>query len=100
MTVPIEEGNALIYARLFIRSLLFKDMTPRVPPHLREEARNRLRHLPAPYQIRGYIEQKYGKEVADQLADSDEVWNSMLLAKGLPPEKSWSELGKETVKDG
>lgn len=84
MTLPIEEANALIYARVFMRSLIYKDMTPCVPDKIRKQARARLKHFPAPYVLRNMVAKVHGEEVAAQMVDEQECWNSIVktLTKG------------------
>ena len=55
MTTPVEEGNAMIYAGLFIKSLLFSDITPKIPAEIRRQAKSRLRHYPSEFDIKALI---------------------------------------------
>ena len=45
MTLPRERLNAIRNARLFLTSLLYRDVTPRVPKAIREQARSVLKHF-------------------------------------------------------
>jgi len=81
MTLPIEEANSLIYARLFLRSMLDPKMTPKIPKKVRQEAAARLRHFPSSYIIREYIRNTYGDEIADQVVDQEEIWDSRIGVK-------------------
>jgi hypothetical protein len=46
MTMPSERARAVRYAREFLRSLLDKKLTPRVPREIRKQAHRILRHFP------------------------------------------------------
>lgn len=84
MTLPIEEANALVYARIFMRSLLFKDMTRCVPDRIRKEARSRLKHFPSSYDIRRMVSAVHGEDIASKIVDEDEYWKKLVevLTKG------------------
>jgi hypothetical protein len=47
MTVPDERTKAVIYTREFLQELLYKNLTPTVPPAIREKAKWLLRHFPS-----------------------------------------------------
>jgi len=47
MTVPNERTRAVQYAHEFLKDLLYRDITPRVPKAIRERARMVLRHFPS-----------------------------------------------------
>ena len=100
MTLPDEEGNSIILARLFLRSLLDPKMTPRVPTKIRKAAGHRLKHYPGEYQIKEYIKLKYGETVSEALHDPDEVWGSWYKEAHGEPDP-WLELknGKPNEKE-
>ena len=75
MTLPVQEGNSLILAQIFLRSLLHPKMTPKIPRKIRVEAGSRLKHFPYDTKIKEYIRLKHGDAVADEMMDADEVWN-------------------------
>ena len=51
MTLPDERSRAVRYARMFMRDLLDKKKTPRVPKDIRMQARSVLKHYPADYEM-------------------------------------------------
>ncbi len=75
MTMPNERFRAIVYARDFLRDLLDKSKTPRVPLYLRVRARSVLKHMIAVYELetlakacpkilevdKELVEQEYGK---------------------------------------
>ncbi len=46
MTLPDERYRAVIWTELFLKDLCNPAKTPRVPRHVREQARSLLRHYP------------------------------------------------------
>lgn len=51
MTTPRERSNSLVRTREFLRRLLDRTLTPRVPKAIREQAYWCLRHFPADFDI-------------------------------------------------
>ena len=51
MTLPYERRNAIKWAREFLYSLLRRDVTPRVPMRIREQARSVLKHYPSDFDM-------------------------------------------------
>jgi len=51
MTLPDERYRALKWAEQFMRDLQDPQKTPRVPKHIRAQARSVLRHYPGEYYI-------------------------------------------------
>ena len=51
MTLPDERYRALRWAESFLLDLIDPSKTPRVPKHLRGQARSILRHYPGAYYI-------------------------------------------------
>ena len=51
MTLPDERLRALRNTRNFMRKLLDKEATPRVPMIIRQQARACLKHYPADYEL-------------------------------------------------
>lgn len=51
MTIPDERYGAVESTREFLRSLLDKSKTPRVPLEIRRQARTRLKHFPDDYHM-------------------------------------------------
>jgi hypothetical protein len=51
MTLPDERYRAIDHAGLFLQQLCNPEITPRVPKHVREEARRILRHYPNYYDL-------------------------------------------------
>jgi hypothetical protein len=47
MTLPYERTNAVISTEKFLLDLINAKKTPRVPSHIREQARSLLRHYPS-----------------------------------------------------
>jgi hypothetical protein len=56
VTIPTERTRAVQHARDFLRRLLRRELTPRVPVAVREEARRVLRHFPSDWDIRAAAE--------------------------------------------
>jgi len=52
MTIPKERYNSLMATRRFLVSLLYPELTPKVPKKIRMEARARLKHFPCNIEIR------------------------------------------------
>lgn len=78
MTLPVEEANSLVYVRIFLRSLLFKDLTPGVPDTIRKQARARLKHFPSSFVLRDMVAKVHGEDVAAQMVDEDLYWNNLV----------------------
>jgi|LakMenEpi03Aug12_release.lakeMendotaPanAssembly.Ray.scaffolds.fasta_scaffold70159_2 hypothetical protein len=51
MTLPSEEYNAICAATRFLYDLMDPKKTPRVPKHIRAEARRRAKHMPLPVML-------------------------------------------------
>lgn len=51
MTLPDERYRAMLYAKRFLLDLCDPKMTPKVPSHIRQEARSVLRHYPTDYDL-------------------------------------------------
>ena len=49
MTMPNERRQAVLRTEMFLLDLLDPKKTPRVPKHIRNEARSCLRHYPSKY---------------------------------------------------
>lgn len=64
MTLPFERKNALLMTRDFLRSLLNRSETKRVPLEIRQLARSCLKHYPNEYEI-----EKLSKKCPEILGD-------------------------------
>lgn len=51
MTLPYEQVNAMVYTEHFLKDLLDRKKTPRVPLDIRKQAYRLLRHYPARYEV-------------------------------------------------
>lgn len=51
MTLPDERYRAVIWTELFLKDLCNSSKTPRVPKHVREQARSLLRHYPSTWDM-------------------------------------------------
>lgn len=51
MTLPFERNNAIKNTREFLRNLLDRNKTPRVPMTLRMQAHSLLKHYPSEYEM-------------------------------------------------
>ncbi len=51
MTLPDERYRAVIWTELFLKDLCNPTKTPRVPKHVREQARSLLRHYPSTWDM-------------------------------------------------
>jgi hypothetical protein len=60
MTLPIERTNAVLRTRQFLLDLCNPSKTPRVPKHVREDARRLLKHYPSRYDM-AYPEDRFEK---------------------------------------
>lgn len=67
MTLPNERYRAVKYAREFLRSLLDRSKTPRVPKEIREQAYSVLRHFPGEVDMH-----QTAKKVKDIFRDDEE----------------------------
>lgn len=68
MTMPDERTRAIRYAHNFLRDLLYKDVTPRVPKEIRERARSILKHYPWPMYVDMLVEK------APEILGKDETY--------------------------
>ena len=51
MTLPDERYRAVIWTELFLKDLCNPTKTPRVPKHIRDQARSLLRHYPSTWDM-------------------------------------------------
>lgn len=51
MTLPDERYRAVIWTELFLKDICNPSKTPRVPKHVREQARSLLRHYPSTWDM-------------------------------------------------
>lgn len=58
MTLPRERTNSIKNTRTFLRSLLDKKATPKVPSKIRKEAYWCLRHFPSDYEMEIVVKKK------------------------------------------
>ena len=56
MTLPDERTRAIYYTRLFLRSLLYPQESPKVPRYIRLRAGALLRHYPGVFDLERIIE--------------------------------------------
>ena len=51
MTLPYERTRAVLLTQEFLIELLDPKKTPRIPKHIRQQARSLLRHYPNPFEM-------------------------------------------------
>lgn len=51
MTIPVERTNAVLYTSQFLMDLMDPSKTPRVPKHIRQRARQLLKHYPTQFEM-------------------------------------------------
>lgn len=98
MTLPYEEKIAVNNTHLFLKKLLFPQLTPGIPREIRKQASSCLHHYPAPYKVDiifkhyfesddiccpSYFLDRY-KDVADEY-------------RSLEVESIWNELDKKAL---
>lgn len=71
MTLKMERSAAVIAANAFLRDLIDRTATPKVPAAIRQRALNILRHFPTPNDIRRAAEghSVFGRSFEDEEAD-------------------------------
>ena len=80
MTLPDERYRAVLYTRRFLLDLLDSKKNPRIPKHLREEARNLLRHYPSEYDMKRTSEQA-PDVFAERMEDVHRLFKSYEIKK-------------------
>lgn len=83
MTLPYERSIALHNTREFLRSLLDKSKTPRVPKDIRQQAYWCLRHFPANFEV-NIAGSKCPEVFGTYISKDDEEWLSWQDKPDLP----------------
>lgn len=86
MTIPAERTRAVQNVRKFLRDLMDRTQTKRIPAEVRKQARQLLRHFPSDFDI-----EKAAKKVCDTFAVPDTVASSQDL--------EYERWVKQTYKD-